>query len=369
MGRVWYNYFVCHYVLYWWRVKFILSEDDVMLMKHQELLDTLLDTIKAKYANDISIMIIYGSCVNGTFREKSDLDMIYIPKTDKGWKLARTFILDGVGYDVWGTDWERLEQFANFEDMKVSVLADSKLVFYATDDDKQRYESLKNKAVSIANGPLTKDLLKKARRHLNTATQYYGELCLEFNLAAAGGILMELCDTVCLLNHTYLRFGMKRIIEELSMLGKLPEGFISALEDVVRQPNTKENYVGLLKTTERLLNELENELSPPAYDIAGLYEEISSTWNKICISCAEDDATKAFIDATSLQRTLDSVQKEDLDIFIEELRFFDSFDSTNLQELSIKADKAEVAFVKLLQSKDIPIVSYTSIEQLKQALN
>ncbi|MCL2046937.1 MAG: nucleotidyltransferase domain-containing protein [Oscillospiraceae bacterium] len=340
-----------------------------MLMKHKELLDTLLETIKAKYADEISIMIIYGSCVNGTFHEKSDLDMIYIPKTDKGWKLARTFILDGIGYDVWGADWKRLEQFANFDDMKVSILADSQLVFYATDDDKQRYESLKNKALSIANGPLSKDLLEKARRHLNTATQYYGELCLEFNLTAAGGILMELYDTICLLNHTYLRFGMKRIIEELSMLNKLPEDFISTLEDVVRKPETKANYVKLLKSTERLLSDLERELSPPAYNISGLYEEISSTWNKIRISCAEGDAVKAFMEATSLQHTLDCVQKEDFDVFIEELRFFDSFDSTNLKELSSKASKAEASFVKLLLSKGVPIASYKNIEQLKQALD
>ena len=39
--------------------------------------------------------------------------------------------------------------------------------------------------------------------------------------------MMELCDAVCLLNHTYLRFGMKRIIEELSTLSKLPEAVTS----------------------------------------------------------------------------------------------------------------------------------------------
>ena len=340
-----------------------------MLMKHKELLDTLLDIIKVEYADDISIMIIYGSCINGTFHEKSDLDMIYIPKTDKGWKLARTFILDGVGYDVWGAYWKRLEQFANFDDMKVSVLADSQLVFYASDDDKQRYESLKSKALSIANGPLSKDLLDKARRHLNTATQYYGELCLEFDLTAVGGILMELFDTICLLNHTYLRFGMKKIIEELSMLNNLPENFISTLDDVIRKPEAKANIVYLLKSTMRLLSDLERELSPPAYNIAGLYEEISSAWNKIHISCAEGDALKAFIDATSLQHRLDFVQKEELDIFIEELRFLDSFDSTNLKELSSKASKAEDSFVELLHRKDVPIVSYKNVEELKQALN
>ena len=341
-----------------------------MHAKHKELLDMLLDIITAKYADDISIMIIYGSCANGTCYEKSDLDMLYVPKTDKGRELARTFILDGVGYDVWGTDWNCLERFSNFEDMRVSVLADSQLVLCASEDDRQKYETLKNKALSIAGGPLTKELLKKARARLNTATQYYGELVLKPDLTAVGGILMELCNTVCLLNHTYLRFGTKRIVDELSALEKLPLGFMPIFKSVAEHPNTaKENCAKLLIITEQLLCNLETELSPPAYDIIGLYEEISSHWNKIRTSCSQGDALSAFMAATSLQHILNLVQKEDFGATIEELHFFDAFDSKNLLEFSHKADKAEAAFIELLRSKNIPIVSYANMEQLKQALS
>ena len=103
-----------------------------MFTIHRELLDTILDVIREKYADDISLMLIYGSCVNGTTHGKSDLDLLFIPSTERGMGLARTFILDGIGFDLWGTDWALLERFASFDDMRVSVLAESRLVYAAS---------------------------------------------------------------------------------------------------------------------------------------------------------------------------------------------------------------------------------------------
>lgn len=338
-----------------------------MLKHHREILDVLLDTIKTKYSNDISIMIIYGSCVNGTAHENSDLDIIFIPKTENGWKLSKTFILDGIGYDIWGTTWNQLEKFANFEDMKVSVIAESQLVYYASYEDKQKYENLKNQIKSITDGILTHDLLEKAKTHLNKAKQYYGELCFEVNLVSAGGILMEICDTICLLNHTYLHFGGKRIIEELSDYEKLPEGFVETYNAVIEQVKAiKENCAILIKSTERLLLDLENKTLLPPPDFSGLYEEISSHWNKIRLACSNGDAKGAFISATSLQYELDCVQNQ-LRTDIDDLRFFEKFDSKNLDKFLLEADRAELAYVSLLQRKGIPIIKYTNIEQLKQS--
>ncbi len=339
-----------------------------MLQKHQDLLKVLLDIIRARYANDVSIMIVYGSSINGTSNEKSDLDMLYIPKTNRGYDFARTFILDGVGYDLWRTDWKCLERFANYEDMRVSVLTGSQLVYHSSYEDKQRYEVLKNVAISIESGLLTKDLLEKAKCHLSKATQYYGELCLKSNLAIAGQILMELCNVVCLVNHTYLHFGTKRIIEELSELDKLPTGFISAYKNVIEQPSAiNENCATLLKMAKLFLEELEKELFPLKSNIAGIYEELFSHWNKIRVSCAKGDALNAFMAATSLQSDLDAIQKS-LGVEINALRFFDKFDSKNLLGFVTEADKAETAFVDLLHSEEIPITRYENIEQLKQAL-
>lgn len=339
-----------------------------MLKKHQDLLNMLLSVIKEQYADDISVLLIYGSCVNGTSHEISDLDMIFVPKTERGRNLAKTFILNGVGYDLWGTDWNRLERFANFEDMKVSVIADSQLVYYASEEDRQRYEALKSQVKSIADGVLTPDLLQKAKGHLQKAKQYYGDLCIQQNLTAAGGILMEIGYTVCLLNHSYLHYGTKKMFEELSCLERLPEHFIPIFRAVAEQPETaKENCAALIQMTQKFVSAVGREQFSTPCDLTGLYEEMVSHWNKIRFFCAKGDVMGVFMAATSLQYELDCVQG-DLGVQMDELHFFDQFDPHNLQAFSIKADQAEIAFLQLLHMMNITITRYETGEQLRQSL-
>jgi predicted nucleotidyltransferase len=346
---------------------------DEMKKHHQELLDTILQVIKTDYADDISIMFIYGSCVNGTANDKSDLDMIFIPNTEKGWKLAKTFIYNDCGNDLWGTSWERIERFANFDDMKVSVIADSQLVYYATEDDRQRYEMVKKRAYDIKNGELTPDLIHKAETHLEKAKQYFGELCLSEDLICAGGILYEISDVTCLLNHTFLHFGIKRMIDEMSAFEKLPEGFISAFKAVTNVSTieqVKTSCYNLINMVGNFLKQMKNEtIEPiPFSDLAGLYEEISAHWNKIYLCCEENNAMTALMVSASLQHELDNVQNR-LGISIDDLQFINSFNAYKLNEFALAAEKAQRAFIELLQNNEVPIVKFDSLSQLKMFLS
>ena len=339
---------------------------------HEELLNAILDVIKAEYPQDIGIMMIYGSYVNGTANETSDLDMIYVPKTERGRRLARTFMLAGSGNDLWGTDWERLERYASFDDMKVSVLTDSRLVYYDTEEDKQRYEALKKRAQDIENGPLTPDLVEKAEGHLATAKQYYGALCLGDNLTAAGGILFEINNVICLLNHTYLRFGMKRFLKEMSGMKRLPTGFLDAFQKVSgaeTHEQAKEACHDLINLVDGFLTVMKQEIVPRAVpaDFTGLYEEISTHWNKIRLSCARNDALTALLAATSLQAELDYVQQR-LDADIAGLHFINHYNPCNLSGFACAAQKAEDAFVALLNESGVPICSYNTVDEFKRSL-
>lgn len=343
-----------------------------MKIHHQELLDVILEVIKAKYSEDISIMIIYGSCINGTSNEKSDLDMIFVPKTEKGWKLAKTFILKDCGIDLWGTTWDKLESFSNYDDMKVSVIADSQLVYYVSEEDKQRYESLKKCSHDIENGELTPVLIHKAETHFKKATHYFGRLCLEDDLTCAGGILYEISDVICLLNHTFLHFGIKRMIEEISEFKRLPVGFIAAFSavakiDTIEQAKTTCHT--LINIVADFLKQVRKEIvSPvPFSEFAGLYEEISNHWNKIYYNCEKDNAVVALLAAASLQNELNNVQNK-LGISIEDLQFIESFNAKKLRELALAAKKAQHTFVELLKSSGIPIVQFNSVSQVKSLL-
>ncbi|MBS4219927.1 nucleotidyltransferase domain-containing protein [Bacillus sp. FJAT-49711] len=338
---------------------------------HSELLESIIDVINTKYSNDVSILFIYGSVVNGTANENSDLDMIFVPSTERGWNLATTFILNGSGNDLWGVNWERLESFANFEDMRVSILANSRLVYYASEEDGERYDKLKRQIEKIQKGPITPELIEKANQHLIAAKRNYAELCLG-NLTAAGEILFEISDTLCLLNHTFLHFGAKQMLKELSKLQRLPEGFNEIFQKVVTvkdNEHIQKACFDLINCVEVFFKTIKNEMIPlvPISHFKGLYEELSSHWNKIRYSCEKGDTLSAFLAASNLQAELDHVQ-EQTGIHNPNLKFIDHYDPDNLSSLARAANKAEETFVRILKESNVPIVSFNNIEDFKDML-
>ncbi|MBS4196730.1 nucleotidyltransferase domain-containing protein [Lederbergia citri] len=339
---------------------------------HNELLESIIDVIKTKYPNDISILFIYGSVVNGTANENSDLDMIFVPKTERGWNLATTFILNGSGNDLWGVNWDRLESFANFDDMRVSILANSRLVYYASEEDRERYEKLKRQIAMIQKGSLTPELIEKANQHLSRAKQYYAELCFDKNLSAAGDIILEISDTLCLLNNTFLHFGEKHLSRELSMLNRLPEGFNEILHEVTAAKNHEQIQKAcsyLINCVDAIFKTIKSEHLPTISmsHFRGLYEEISSLWNKIRYSCEKGDAFSAFLAATNLQSELDYVQ-EQTRIHNPDLNFIQHYDPDNLSSFVLAANKAEETFVRLLKESNVPIDSFNNVGDFKNML-
>jgi len=206
------------------------------MLKHQkEILDAILSAIREQYANDIALMIVYGSAVNGTADENSDLDVFYIPKTEKGCHLAKTFLWDGVGYDIWCGSWSILHSMLIWEDMRVSILADSELVYSASDAEREKYEVMRRNAAERKNLPVSAHDYHPALAFVSKAKHYFGEACIG-NSAAFGGVLMELVNAVCYVNRRYLKYGTKKIAEEISAYRCLPEDFLENYRSAVREP-------------------------------------------------------------------------------------------------------------------------------------
>ncbi len=68
------------------------------------------------FRGDIAVIAAYGSYINGTANPRSDVDCYFVPKTERGGKFAATFILAGVGYDIFPMNWARLERIADLRD-------------------------------------------------------------------------------------------------------------------------------------------------------------------------------------------------------------------------------------------------------------
>ena len=69
----------------------------------------------------------------------------YVPNTARSNGLARTFIIDGIGYDLFPQSWERLEKMADVNHYNLTCLDDSVVIWARRETDRRRFESLKEK--------------------------------------------------------------------------------------------------------------------------------------------------------------------------------------------------------------------------------
>ena len=340
---------------------------NMMTDRQQKLLDSILEAVREKYADDIALMIVYGSAVNGTADEYSDLDLLYIPKTENGYRFAATFIMDGIGYDIWCGSWDTLYDMMSWKDMRVSILADSVPVYAASEEDRQKYETMRDNARRRTILPETAHDYHPALEFVKKARAYYGELCLG-ETAAIGGILMELVNAVCFVNRRYLKYGAKKIPDEIAALPSLPENFADTYTRAVREPeNAAEICRIMILRTEEFLHRHYHEFTGKgklANWCAGMYEEISSHWNKIRRCCDADDACGAFMAACSLQHNLD-VARITLGASFDLMAGWNPGD---LDAFRRHCDAVEQDFVRSLRENDVPIRYLTSPDELKQML-
>jgi hypothetical protein len=84
--------------------------------------ELLIEKISKDYKDDIALVVIMGSYIYGETHSRSDLDMFFVPNTERGYNLGFTFIIDGIGFDYWPISWERLEHIANFDERITSII-------------------------------------------------------------------------------------------------------------------------------------------------------------------------------------------------------------------------------------------------------
>ena len=99
----------------------------------------VLNKAKEEYADDIALVVAHTTL---NMDPDQPLMSYFVPITDRGRRFARTFILDGRGYDIWGIEWERLERFAALEEYNITVLADARLLYARTPEDAARFAAL-----------------------------------------------------------------------------------------------------------------------------------------------------------------------------------------------------------------------------------
>ena len=181
-------------------------------------------------------------------------------------------------------------------------------------------------------------------------------------------VIMTLADAVAVFHHEYFHFGLKRQFEDLIKMQEVPEEIVEGYRNVVKAASGDEaaacarkmladvcRHLGVAVPVQAAVEDAKSGGGAiDGMQLAGLYEEISSTFNKIYVCCEAGNAVLAFLSAVCLQRELDEVGEYDL---------LEAFDHRALGRLAEAARKIEAEFVGLIEENGGRIRRYGSFEE------
>lgn len=102
--------------------------------------------------DDVDLLLLYGSYLTGDAGPRSDIDLCFVPATERGWQVAETFIYQRVGYDLFGMDRSRVERITQLTESLTPLVADSR-IYARTPEEQERLLDLRARLVDRLGHP------------------------------------------------------------------------------------------------------------------------------------------------------------------------------------------------------------------------
>ncbi len=292
-------------------------------MKLSDTHNKIYQSVRAKAeANPGTVALIglYGSVSTGDVHEKSDLDLLIVPHetTDRDVlrSLCATFLLNntGIGYDLYLTSWESLENDANLSSAHLAKLMDSEILWCDDPASHARLTTLRQRAAENLHSDMRYD---RAAFYYKEGKAALGDMALAETdgeaRSFAGKMLNCILQSVMLYHGEYYRRSTKHTLDELANL-PLPTDFAKAVLDVAGAENLTDLWQAsttLLKMAGFVEYHQQRQEEPSAENLTGTYEEMVSNWNgKMEEAAQRHDRFSSFMNMVSFQAMLTDIQSQ-----------------------------------------------------------
>lgn len=337
----------------------------------KELVTWAIEKIEMKYKDDVALLI--GQVGSGKIPtdEQNMVFDFFIPATDRGYQLAKTFMIEEMGYDLYPISWERLEGIANIaEPRMIFAFAKGEVIYARTEEDRRRYEQMKNQMYARLNDNSV--TFAKGLEFLETAQEIFQTMLFEISFCklrkAAGGVCCYLMNALAMLNGTYLEFGYMNLTKDLARMQKTPKGFLETFQNMLAS-NTLEDIQRSVYDMIRMTRELylENKKEEPKVvhdmnyeDLALWYHEARYTFRRIEYYTRIRSAEDSYLLGCYLQIEFDAICD---DFALKELDLMGAFDAKDLSSFAIRAKEIEEYLVDLLRRNNVTGDMYASFEE------
>lgn len=335
---------------------------------NERLTDWAINKIETEYKDDVCLLIGHN-----TLKLEKDMDetglSYFIPASENADGLARTFIIDGIGYDLFPMSWERIEGMAALDEYNTSCLGDVKILYYRNEEDKKRFLELQAKLKDNLRNP--EYMLNKALEKLNFAMEIYQTMIFEETLykvrKASGYIADFLSMAVAYANLTYFKNGQTNQIPDLLAMESIPKDFIRLYEEIVKAGSSEELKklcYEMIYNTRQFLSAKKGKNENGSCnrnfkELADWYQELCYTWRRVYHWCDENDAVRSFIWGCYLQYELDIVREE---FGLGEFDLLGSFNADDMTAYRKQAEALEKQIVSVIEEHGVTIDAYASAD-------
>lgn len=330
-----------------------------------------IDKVEAGYRDDIDLLINHTS-----LQLEKDVDntgfSYFVPATSRANSLARTFIIDGIGYDLFPFPWEQLERMADMKHYNSTCLGDiseTQILYARNGAVRQRFLALQAKQRANLANPAY--MLDRAEEWYQVARGAFTDMLLSDSAEPyqipmnAGYVCDLLAIAVAFVNGVYLKHGQTSQLRELAELKKVPEGFINAYSAIVKSKNN-EDRITLCKELLLLMRVFLDEQKQPAKtftpdfeELASWYQELVYTCRRVYHWCDEGDAVNAYLWSVMLQNEFAEWGKTH---GITQLDFLSAFNADDLPAYRHRVEAVEQAFVDAITAHGVSLDKYDTID-------
>jgi len=335
--------------------------------------DILIKKIKRDYADDISVMCICGSYVHHHTYEKSDLDFYIIPKTPRGYQMAKTFIIEGIGFDLWALPWERAENIAHYQERIVSIIAEAQVVYYSSDEDYEKFKNLQ----SIARQPEgIVNFDTRVETLLNESYATYFAILENrddflYTKQHAIQLLLILIEAIATANHTYIKRGWGHILHEVLAMENGPEGFESLFNEVLYAFQSEvivNKTFELIQSVKKAVGKFHTVPINIEETCKMFFEEEKAVYNKLYHACDTGDTLAAILAGASIQYEI--IHCIGMPAY-QQAGFIDivsGFSKNDLPGYKNTVMKHEKQFEDFLVDNNVSICRYNSIDEFENEI-
>jgi hypothetical protein len=342
-----------------------------MKQNDTRLADWAVRKIETEFRDDVCLLLEHK-----TLRLEEDRNArafsFYIPATNHANGLARTFIIDGIGHDLFPMSWERIERMADVKDYNTTALADAEILWARSDEDRRRFESLQARLQANLKNP--QHMLERAKKWFDAVKEIYQDTLFEERLSKirenAGFICDLLSIAVAFVNGCYFTHGQTSQLSELSGMKKLPADFTKLYESIIREPSPdtqKRLCHEIITNTRRFLDAQEQRVEqasvPDFTELADWYQELCYTWRRVYHWCDANDPVNAYIWCCNLHNEAD---KWGAKFGITDTDIFSSFQPDDLPGFRKRAEAVEAKFRESIATHGVELDEYRSVEEFLQ---